>query len=91
MDLEYLVGALDDDPRLTKYAALNRALVGLVDDYSHVRFQTLSITVRDARRCRRAFSVGPVCRALFAVTGQPHRLVGFCLLRLWDVCAMVSH
>lgn len=48
MDLEYLLGALDDDPRLAKYAALNRALVGLVDDYSHVRFQTLSITVRGA-------------------------------------------
>ncbi|GAB0491307.1 hypothetical protein MMPV_002559 [Pyropia vietnamensis] len=48
MDLEYLVGALDDDPRLAKYAALNRALVGLVDDYSHVRFQTLSITSQES-------------------------------------------
>lgn len=48
MDLEYLLGALDDDPRLAKYAALNRALVGLVDDYSHVRFQLLSITSQDS-------------------------------------------
>lgn len=48
MDLEYLVGALDDDPRLAKYAALNRALVGLVDDYSHVRFQTLSIASQES-------------------------------------------
>jgi len=46
MDLDYLLAALDEDPRLAKHAALNRALVGLIDDYSHVRFQTLSIGVR---------------------------------------------
>lgn len=73
MDLEYLLGALDDDPRLAKYAALNRALVGLVDDYSHVRFQLLSITVCDEQRQGRCGTRGLApagCRwALFSCCG----------------------
>lgn len=43
LDLSYLLQALDGTPGLGRYAKLNAALVGMVEDYSLVQFQPLDV------------------------------------------------
>lgn len=43
LDLEYLLQALDETPGLQRLKKLNRALVGMVEDYSLVTFQPLDV------------------------------------------------
>lgn len=43
LDLGYLMEALDETPGLRRYAKLNAALVGMVEDYGLVSFQPLDV------------------------------------------------
>ncbi|XP_055856231.1 GPN-loop GTPase 2 [Episyrphus balteatus] len=43
LDLKYLLEALDTSPTMQKYAKLNAAIVGMVEDYSLVSFQPLDV------------------------------------------------
>ena len=45
LDLSYLLEHLSDDPFFRKYMKLNKALVGLVEDYSLVSFLPLTVQV----------------------------------------------
>ena len=42
-DLGYLLPLLEQDPRTRKFANLNRAIVGLVEDFGLVGFETLAV------------------------------------------------
>ena len=42
-DLGYLLPLLEQDPRTRKFASLNRAIVGLVEDFGLVGFETLAV------------------------------------------------
>ncbi|XP_063238282.1 GPN-loop GTPase 2 [Bacillus rossius redtenbacheri] len=48
LDLGYLLEALDDDPRTSRFKKLNVALVSLVEDYSLVSFHPLSVRDTDS-------------------------------------------
>lgn len=48
LDLNYLLGMLQDDPWLQKYKKLNEALVGIVEDYSLVTFNPLSVENKES-------------------------------------------
>ncbi|RUS80609.1 hypothetical protein EGW08_011619 [Elysia chlorotica] len=48
LDLQYLLGLLQDDPFLQKYKKLNESLVGIVEDYSLVSFCPLSVEDKDS-------------------------------------------
>ena len=45
LDLNFLLDHIKDNPFTRKYKKLNEALVGLVEDYGLVSFQTLDIQV----------------------------------------------
>jgi hypothetical protein len=44
-DLSYLLQHLDEDPFASKFKELNKALCGLIEDFSLVGFHTLCIEV----------------------------------------------
>jgi hypothetical protein len=44
LDMSYLLNLLDDDPFAQRYAALNAALTGLVEDFNLVSFSTLNVS-----------------------------------------------
>lgn len=48
LDLNYLVDGLKDDPFAKKYASLNEALVGVIQDYSLVSFNTLRVDNKES-------------------------------------------
>jgi len=48
LDLDYLLETLQDDPWLKKYKKLNEALVGIIEDYSLVTFQPLSVENKES-------------------------------------------
>lgn len=43
--MTYLLSNLGKEPRAGKFGALNRAMVGLVDDFGLVGFETLAVEV----------------------------------------------
>lgn len=43
IDLEHLLSIMDSDPFYSRFAKLNRAICGLIEDYSQVSFSTLNI------------------------------------------------
>jgi hypothetical protein len=43
--MTYLLDGLEKLPRMGKFQKLNRAMVGLVDDYGLVGFETLAVEV----------------------------------------------
>lgn len=47
-DLRHLVEALSVDPIMQKYARLNDALVGIIEDYSFVGYHTLNIQDKES-------------------------------------------
>lgn len=52
-----LVDNLEEDPRMKRYASLNRALSNVLQNYNFVNYQTLNIQVRnDCRSCQGHFS-----------------------------------
>lgn len=51
LNLSYLLDDLDEDPFLSKFKKLNKAMIGLVEDYSLVTFHPLNINVRTLTRC----------------------------------------
>lgn len=48
LDLSFLLDCLDEDPFMKKYKKLNSALVGLIEDYSLVSYQTLNIQDKES-------------------------------------------
>ena len=45
LDLNYLLEQFSDEPFFRKYMKLNKALIGLVEDYSLVSFLPLTVQV----------------------------------------------
>jgi len=43
LDLSYLVGCLDEDPRLRKYGALTLAMATVIENYALVSFEPLDV------------------------------------------------
>eukprot|EP01132_Coremiostelium_polycephalum_P007869 gene7869-9686_t len=48
LNLSYLNSYLDKDPRLSKFSELNKAIAGIIEDYSMVSFNPLNIFDKDS-------------------------------------------
>ena len=71
-DLSYLLQHLDEDPFASRYKELNRALCGLIEDFSLVGFNTLCIEV--SRKFKKFYSIFSIqTNLLVLILGQ-----GFC-------------